>query len=56
VYCGAVPWQEWRSGGFLFAVMPDSLRDGVALAQSFSEISDSLKLGQERGYVGGELT
>lgn len=41
-WCGTVPWDEWRSDGFYYVVMPDSLLSAEALAQSYNDVKKRL--------------
>ncbi|QDT41424.1 D-amino acid dehydrogenase small subunit [Gimesia alba] len=37
-WCGALPWDEWRSDGFFYAVMPDSLATVDELEASYAAL------------------
>lgn len=59
-WCGPLPWHAWRSSGFLYAVMPDSLADRTLLQGHYEsirrmlpEIAASLELPAD--YIGTQL-
>lgn len=55
--CGPLPWQQWRSEGFLYSVMPGSLADPESLEASYRDVQQQYEqamadLGSEASYVG----
>ncbi|QDT26092.1 D-amino acid dehydrogenase small subunit [Gimesia panareensis] len=60
-WCGELPWHEWRSEGFLYAVMPDSIAEVGTLHASYTSLSALLSEMAEHelccpGYLGRELS
>lgn len=55
-YCGAVPWNRWKSGNFLYAVHPDSLLSSTLVAESFKELASYLLPDGDLQYLGSHLS
>lgn len=41
-WCGPLPWEAWRSEGFRYAVMPDSLVNAAELEEAYEQIRSLL--------------
>ncbi len=48
-WCGPMPWHKWKSGGFRYAIMPDSLADMHTLEAYYEKLRGQL------GEIGNDL-
>ncbi len=58
--CGPLPWRDWCSEGFRYAVMPDTLAGPGVLEEAYDDLRDRLARFQARGgasrhYLGRAL-
>ena len=40
-WCGPLPWETWRSEGFVYAVMPDSIENADGLEEAYARLKDA---------------
>jgi glycine/D-amino acid oxidase-like deaminating enzyme len=55
-WCGSIPWSQWRSAGFHYAVMPESLLTPEEIEVSYTQLTGQLD-GNDmpKGYLGTKL-
>ena len=60
-WCGAAPWNDWKSAGFCYAVMPDSLVSPESLEEFYGALSARVsdivsRTGSAATYMGSDLS